>query len=60
MSSTCSQRGAAMMEVLITMVIIAFGVLGFVGLQAKTALSQIEGYQRSQALMLTVCAILGP
>ena len=41
-----------MMEVLITMLIIAFGALGFVGLQAKTALSQIEGYQRSQALML--------
>ena len=52
MSPTCSQRGAAMMEVLITMLIIAFGALGFVGLQAKTALSQIEGYQRSQALML--------
>lgn len=41
-----------MMEVLITMLIIAFGALGFVGLQAKTALSQIEGYQRSQALIL--------
>lgn len=52
MSSTCSQRGAAMMEAMITMLIIAFGTLGFVGMQAKTALSQIEGYQRSQALML--------
>jgi len=41
-----------MMEVLITMLVIAFGTLGFVGLQAKTALSQIEGYQRSQALIL--------
>ena len=41
-----------MMEVLIAMLIIAFGVLGFVGLQARTALAQVEGYQRSQALIL--------
>ena len=34
------------------MLIIAFGVLGFVGLQAQTSLSQVEGYQRSQALIL--------
>jgi type IV pilus assembly protein PilV len=47
-----AQNGAAMMELLIAMLVIAFGVLGFVGLQAKTALSQLEGYQRSQALIL--------
>ena len=47
-----TQRGAAMIELLIAMLVVAFGVLGFVGLQAKTALSQIEGYQRSQALIL--------
>lgn len=52
MRSTGFQRGAAMIEAMITMLIIAFGALGFVGLQAKTALSQIEGYQRSQALIL--------
>lgn len=46
------QRGAAMMEVLITMLIIAFGLLGFVGLQAQTTLSQVEAYQRTQALIL--------
>lgn len=46
------QRGAAMIELLIAMLVIAFGVLGFVGLQAKTTLSQLEGYQRSQALIL--------
>ncbi|MES2979933.1 MAG: type IV pilus modification protein PilV [Pseudomonadota bacterium] len=46
------QRGAAMMEVLIAVLITAFGVLGFVGLQAQTALSVVEGYQRAQALML--------
>ena len=47
-----SHHGAAMMELLIAMLIIAFGALGFVGLQAQTALSQMEGYQRSQALIL--------
>lgn len=52
MIRTQFQRGAAMMELLIAMLIIAFGVLGFVGLQAQTALSQVEGYQRSQALIL--------
>jgi len=46
------QQGAAMMELLIAMLIIAFGALGFVGLQAQTALLQMEGYQRSQALIL--------
>lgn len=41
-----------MIELLIAMLVVAFGVLGFVGLQAQTALSQLEGYQRSQALIL--------
>ena len=52
MIKTQFQRGAAMLELLIAMLVIAFGVLGFVGLQAQTALSQVEGYQRSQALIL--------
>ena len=47
-----TQRGAAMMELLIAMLVIAFGVLGFVGMQAQTAVTQLEGYQRSQALIL--------
>jgi type IV pilus assembly protein PilV len=47
-----AQQGAAMMEVLVAMLIVAFGVLGFVGLQARTTLSGLEGYQRSQALLL--------
>lgn len=47
-----SQRGALMMEVLIAMLIVAFGTLGFVGLQAQTTVRNIEGYQRSQALIL--------
>lgn len=46
------QRGAALMEALVAMLIVAFGVLGFIGLQARTAVSNMEGYQRAQALVL--------
>lgn len=47
-----AQRGAALMEALVAMLIVAFGVLGFVGLQARTAVANLEGYQRAQALVL--------
>ena len=46
------QHGVALIELLVAMLIMAFGILGFVGFQARTALAQIEGYQRSQALIL--------
>lgn len=47
-----TQRGVALIEALIAMLIVAFGVLGFVGLQARTTVANLEGYQRSQALVL--------
>ncbi len=47
-----AQRGAALMEALVAMLIVAFGVLGFIGLQARTAVSNLEAYQRAQALVL--------
>ncbi len=46
------QRGASMIEVLVTMVIIAFGLLGLAGLQVRLQVSEMESYQRSQALLL--------
>jgi type IV pilus assembly protein PilV len=46
------QQGVVLMEVLIALLITAFGVLGYVGFQARTTMSQFEGYQRTQALML--------
>lgn len=46
------QAGASLIEVLVSMVIVAFGVLGFVGLQVQTTVSQVEAYQRAQALIL--------
>lgn len=41
-----------MIEVLVTIVIIAFGLLGMVGLQARMQVSEVESYQRAQALVL--------
>lgn len=46
------QRGASMIEVLVTLVIVAFGLLGIVGMQARLQVSEMEAYQRSQALLL--------
>lgn len=47
-----AQRGASMIEVLVTLVIIAFGLLGMAGLQMRLQTSELEAYQRSQALLL--------
>lgn len=41
-----------MIEVLVTLVIIAFGLLGLVGLQTRLQSSEMESYQRSQAILL--------
>lgn len=41
-----------MVEVLVTVVILALGLLGLVGLQTRLQASEMEAYQRSQALVL--------
>jgi type IV pilus assembly protein PilV len=41
-----------LVEVLVTVVILAIGLLGLVGLQSRLQVLQIEAYQRAQALML--------
>ena len=46
------QSGASMIEVLVTIVIIAFGLLGMAGLQSRLQVSEMEAYQRAQALVL--------
>lgn len=46
------QRGATLVEVLVTVVILVFGLVGLVGLQARMQISEMESYQRSQALLL--------
>lgn len=47
-----AQYGSTMIEVLVTLVIIAFGLLGLAGLQTRMQVSEVEAYQRSQALLL--------
>jgi type IV pilus assembly protein PilV len=46
------QHGITMIEVLLTIVIIVFGLLGLAALHAKSTLAQAESYQRAQALLL--------
>ncbi|MBE7941972.1 MULTISPECIES: type IV pilus modification protein PilV [Ramlibacter] len=46
------QAGASLIEVLVTMVIIAFGLLGMAGLQSRMQVAEVEAYQRAQALVL--------
>ncbi len=46
------QAGVTLIEVLVTMVVLAFGLLGLAGLQTRMSVSEGEAYQRSQALLL--------
>jgi len=46
------QQGFSLIEVLVTIVILAIGLLGLAGLQTHALTSQMESYQRSQALEL--------
>lgn len=46
------ERGVSLIEVLVAMVIIAFGLLGVAGLQVRLQASEMEAYQRSQAVLL--------
>ena len=44
--------GFSLVEVLVTIVILMIGLLGLAGLQGRAVTSQLESYQRSQALVL--------
>ncbi len=46
------QCGATLLEVLITLVILGVGLLGLAGLQTRLQSSEMEAYQRAQALVL--------
>ena len=45
-------HGFSMVEVLVTIVILMIGLLGLAGLQSRALTSQMESYQRAQALVL--------
>lgn len=44
--------GFSMIEVLVTIVIVVIGLLGWAGLQSKASVVQMESYQRAQGLTL--------
>lgn len=46
------QRGVSLVEVLVTMVIVAFGLLGLAAFQSKAQIGSVESYQRAQAAVL--------
>lgn len=46
------QRGATLIEVLVSLVILMVGLLGLVGVMIQSQRSQVESYQRVQALLL--------
>jgi len=48
----CDQRGTTLIEVLVTVAILAIGLLGLAQLQARLQASEMEAYQRAQALVL--------
>jgi type IV pilus assembly protein PilV len=45
------EGGLSLIEVLVSIVILAFGLLGMASLQSKVHASEAEAYQRSQALL---------
>lgn len=47
-----AQAGSTLIEALVAIVISAFGLLGFVGMQARSTSAEFEAFQRSQALVL--------
>lgn len=46
------QQGVMLLEVLVTLIILAVGLLGLAGLQLRLQASEMESYQRAQALLL--------
>jgi type IV pilus assembly protein PilV len=46
------EQGFTLIEVLVTLLIIAIGLLGLASLQVNTLKSQLETYQRAQAMLL--------
>lgn len=46
------QFGTTMIEVLVTIIILALGLLGLAGLQSRLQMSEMEAYQRAQAIIL--------
>lgn len=46
------ERGVSLIEVLVTLIVVAFGLLGLAAFQAKAQVGSLESYQRAQAAVL--------
>jgi type IV pilus assembly protein PilV len=46
------EGGVTLIEVLVTILILAFGLMGLVGMQAKVQAGESDNYQRAQAVLL--------
>ena len=51
-SAVPKHSGFSMLEVLVSIVIVAVGLLGMAGLSARSTTAEYEAYQRAQALIL--------
>ena len=47
-----AQRGTSLIEILVTMVILSFGLLGIAVFHVKAQVASLESYQRAQAVIL--------
>jgi len=47
-----AQGGTTMIEVLVAIIIVVVGLLGLAGLQSRATVSEMESFQRAQALLL--------
>ena len=47
-----AQRGTTLLEVLVTILILTFGLLGLAGLQGQILVAELESFQRAQAVLL--------
>jgi type IV pilus assembly protein PilV len=48
----CAMSGISLIEVLVSIVIVSFGMLGLAALQGRAISAELEAYQRGQALIL--------
>jgi len=46
------QNGGMLLEVLVTLIVLAIGLLGLAGLQTRLQAAEMESYQRAQAILL--------
>lgn len=52
LQSRRKQGGATLIEILVSMLILMFGLLGLVGVMVQSQRSQVDAFQREQALLL--------